>query len=103
MKKINLRGKHKNKFALVDDGDFEYLNQFKWYYCLGKKGHAYINTYLPTEQHSRPTMPQILLGKAPHNLEIDHINGDGLDNRRNNLRFVTHKHNMLNQLIRKDN
>jgi hypothetical protein len=40
-------------------------------------------------------MHQILLGKK-EGLEIDHINGNGLDNRRSNLRFVTRQQNCWN-------
>ena len=37
------------------------------------------------------------MGKPPEGLETDHINRDKLDNRRENLRFVTHRENLLNR------
>ena len=92
MKKIKLT---QGKVALVDDGDFEWLSQWKWTYknggyayrSIGSKGHIFLH---------RAIM------KSPKNLEIDHINGNGLDNRRSNLRFATHKQNIRNQQKQKN-
>jgi len=41
-------------------------------------------------------MHRLLLGTLP-GLEPDHINGDGCDNRRCNLRFCTHSQNIMNK------
>ena len=50
-------------------------------------------------------MHRLLLGEEsiPAKMEIDHINGKPYDNRRSNLRLVTHSDNMKNQAIHADN
>lgn len=82
----------KGKVTIVDDCDFEYLNQFKWHF--NNKGYA-IRTRRAAE---RPGSKHILMHSAllPSAKEVDHINNDGLDNRRSNLRSVTHLQNMWN-------
>ena len=83
------------KEAIVDDEDFEYLRQFKWHvtdtgYACRKDGRK--NKYMHRE----------LMG-SPKGLQIDHINGNRLDNRRSNLRVVTVGDNRKNTGIRSDN
>lgn len=94
MKKINLT---QGKFALVDNEDFEYLNQFKWkfdattgYSCrtLYPKGKEYMHR---------------IINKTPRNMQTDHINRNKLDNRRENLRTVTAKLNVRNTGLFKTN
>lgn len=47
-------------------------------------------------------MHRVIAG-APAGAEIDHVNGDGTDNRRQNLRVATHRQNMQNTSLRSDN
>ena len=86
MKKISLgNGSH----CLVDDEDFEYLNQFRWY----KAGRGYAVGRMGTRKVFK--MHRII-SKAPDGKEVDHINRNKLDNRKENLRIVTHIENMQN-------
>lgn len=81
----------RGKFALVDDDDFEKINQFKWFFH--DMGYAC--------RKQRILMHRIIMN-PPKNMEVDHINGNGLDNQRKNLRIVTHKQNMYNQKVQKN-
>lgn len=86
------------KVALVDDEDFERINQFKW--CAAKNCNAYYavrNTYNPK---IRIIMHRVILN-AKKGDEIDHRNGNGLDNRKDNLRFCTPSQNHQNRRLMK--
>lgn len=84
---------NKNKFALVDKSDFQSLSKHRW--CLHtSRGREYAAYWI--EGNRRVLMHRFILGTPLKRLEIDHINGNGLDNRRKNLRFCTHSENMLN-------
>lgn len=81
------------KFAIVDSDVFEYLSQWKW--CATKEPGGY---YVQRKEKRTQTIKmhrQIM--KPPQGLEVDHINGDGLDNRRCNLRICTHRQNCQNR------
>ena len=82
MKKIKLT---KGKFALVDDSDFEWINQWHWY--LSDKGYAI------REFKGKPINMHRLINNTPKGLETDHINRNRIDNRRENLRTVTKSQN----------
>lgn len=49
------------------------------------------------------TLHEYLFGHAPYGLEWDHINRNKLDNRKENLKLVTHAENCQNSSLRKDN
>ena len=88
------------KETVVDDGDYELLNRQKWYAFdnHGRGWYAVRNaTKGQIDQRTKLIrMHQVIMGAVP-GLQIDHINGDGLDNRRENLRFCTRCLNRLNQ------
>jgi hypothetical protein len=73
------------KFAIVDNADFDWLNQWKWYAVKS------YNTWYARRFSSIPMHRQIM--SAPSGTEIDHRNHNGLDNRRQNLRFSTSAEN----------
>lgn len=93
MKRIKL--KNSSIFAICDDEDFEFLSQYTWCVCRNSK-HPSLTYYAQTTRNSeRLTMHQLVLA-APSNILIDHINGSGLDNRRENLRLATSSQNTMN-------
>lgn len=94
MKKIKLT---KGKYALVDNEDFDYLNQFKWYYLPPK----HYTSYAMRRNAGKTVYMHREIQKPPKGLFVDHINGDGLDNRRSNLRIATQAQNQANQRIKK--
>lgn len=73
------------KAALVDDEDFDKLNQYKWcfdgQYAQRKVGNKTIR------------MHRVILDSP----QVDHIDGDGLNNQRSNLRVCTHTQNQMNR------
>ena len=60
-----------------------------------KMGSWCLNYGYPYNGRIKQTLHLFLLGKRK-GLEIDHINGNKLDNRRKNLRFITHAENTKN-------
>lgn len=95
MKKIPLT---QGKVAIVDDGDHSNLSQFKWYAHREKRTwYARTNLKDPDGKSRTIRMHQLLL-KAPL---VDHRDGDGLNNRRGNLRPCTFSQNAMNRRSRK--
>jgi hypothetical protein len=94
MKQIELT---QGKFALVDDEDYIFLNQWKW--CTQKSGKTYYairGLYVNGKKIATLRMHRVLLS-IPSNMEGDHIDHNGLNNQRRNLRICTHAQNMCNQ------
>ena len=90
-------------FAIVDDADFEYLSQFKWQ--LIGLGYAARNiSYKETGGRMKKMYMHIeIMGNRPEFSNIDHINQNRLDNRRENLRFSTFSQNVSNRTILPNN
>jgi len=88
------------KSTIVDSKDFNYLNQFKWYFMgNGRSNYAVRSHCSKNGKHSTIFMHRVILerqGIKLEGMETDHINRNGLDNRRENLRMVTVSQNQQN-------
>lgn len=91
------------QFAIIDDSDFEWLNQWKWYASKTKKNTFYAQRQLYRKEGNLIILMHRLIMNTPNGMETDHKNGDGLDNRRENLRVATRTQNQGNSTLRKDN
>ena len=95
MKEIQLI---QGKIALVDDCDYERLNQYKWY-AQKDRERFYAKRWSPiiNGKHHIIWMHHEVIGRLPRGLMADHIDGDGLRNLRSNLRHVTSRQNNQNR------
>lgn len=88
--------------ALIDDDDYEKLSKIKWYY---RKNEGYAVGNLPSPE--KGVYPKVLMHRyimdAPKGKQVDHINGNKLDNRKSNLRIATASTNKANCGLRKSN
>lgn len=100
MKEIQLT---QGKVALVDDADFDWLNQWKWTAHQPQKGHSFyaIRTSYAGGRKIAVRMHRLILGLADPKVLCDHRDGDGLNNQRDNLRKCDHKENGRNRLPNK--
>ena len=98
MSKISLS---QEKFALVSNADYKWLNQWKWSVNKCHKiMYAHRSFKNPGTNPQKIYMHRLIMG-FPEGKEVDHINHNGLDNRRCNLRIVTHRQNCINSRLRK--
>ena len=95
MKHIQLS---RNKVAMVDDQDYDKLSKLKWF--ARYDGHNFYAVRMNSRTEGKRKlipMHRVILGLKPGDgLEVDHRNGNGLDNTRVNLRIVTHSENLHN-------
>ena len=97
MKRIELT---QGRVAVVDSEDYEELNKYNW--------QARVQTYTGLfRAKRRENKKEIDMAReimnCPPGLEVDHINGDLLDNRKCNLRICTHGENMRNRRLQRNN
>ena len=87
----------KNKVVIVDDEDFDKLNQFKWCACFnGYKWYAVRNSSNVEGKQTIIYMHREIMN-APNGIQVDHRNNNGLFNCKENLRFATNQQNHFNQ------
>jgi hypothetical protein len=90
--------------AIVDDEDFEYLNQWKWQAEKSKRGCYYACRTIQKENKKIHVKMHRLIMAAVEGMDVDHRDGNGLNNRRYNLRACTHLNNCHNRRhLRREN
>lgn len=101
------------KVTLVDVEDYDYLNTWKWYAWFRNKcfiyrfsnkkntfrhngGKIYAVRNIKKNGKQVTTYMHRVIMKTSTGLEVDHKNGDGLDNRKDNLRICNNSQNQMN-------
>lgn len=104
MKTIDLGG---GQVAVVDDSDYALVSQYKWHAkkartfaggpvtCVYAEARKYLGKIDGRYVAMTIKMHRLILGLPAG--RIDHIDNDGLNNQRNNLRHATHAQNMHNR------
>lgn len=98
MKTIKLTN---HKITIVDDRDYDFINQWKWH--ANKRGNTWRCPRRNSETCGKVThwcMARIILD-APKGKQVDHINGNPLDNRRANLRLCSQAENARNRRMQR--
>lgn len=99
MKEIELGkqgSKHKGQFvALVDDEDFEYLNNFNWH--AWKSGNVWYAIRKEKYPYRFILMHRVILN-TPIGTQVDHADRNGLNNQKNNIRNCNSTENQHNKV-----
>jgi hypothetical protein len=91
MRYIRLRGKHCDKFAMIDDKHFDLVSKYNWYF----NSEGYAIGYIPPR--GRIISMHKLILPSIEGKEIDHRDGNKLNNRNDNLRYATRTQNHANR------
>ena len=97
MKYISLT---QGQWAIVDDADFDLLNQWKWYarWALSNRSFYAERGVRVGKKVQKIQMHRLLLGlNHEDKRQCDHIHHNTLDNRRSQIRIVTHQQNQWNR------
>lgn len=101
MKEIKLSGIHgAGKYTKVSDEDYEYLNQWKWNIGPPKpkqKQYVHRSIHITNTKCSALKIHRVIMNVTDPAIQIDHIDGDPLNNQRENLRIATHSQNQANK------
>ncbi len=100
MKVIHLT---QNKVTWLDNEDFERVNKYKWHANKKTTGvfYAYRKQWIPEKQKYITIIMHRFIMNCPEDMEIDHIDHNGLNNQKSNLKICSHADNMRNIKVRR--
>jgi hypothetical protein len=86
--------------AIIDASDVDAVKGFTWRAMVQRRSDGTIRAvYACRSENGKARYLHRLIAKAIHGMQVDHINGDGLDNRRENLRMATNAENSRNKRL----
>lgn len=89
----------KGFFAIVDEEDFERVNQFRWHW---NDGYARRTIRTPSGKRTCQILHRFIMGDPPE-MEVDHKSMNKLDCRKDNLRICTKAQNHCNRALQSNN
>ncbi len=84
------------KSAIVDEDDYERVNKLSWF-AVRDETRWYARSHEDKSMKYKVLPLHRFILNAPKGTYVDHINGDGLDNRKKNLRLCTNAQNCANR------
>lgn len=87
----------KGAFSVIDAEDYDRVSQHSWNLKEDKKNKYAHRVYWDGGIYRTISMHRFILGDVPKGYVVDHINGDGLDNRKQNLRIANLSQNQHNR------
>jgi hypothetical protein len=101
MKKIKLT---QNKYALIDDEDYTFVSKYKWHVSVVKSRNykLFYARARDTEGDGKHIYMHRYILKPYSKELVDHVNHNGLDNRKKNLRLCSCSENRYNSRERKN-
>ena len=88
------------KIALIDDEDWDLVSGYRWHACTTPRHntwYAQAHTRRADGTWTKIKMHRLILGLTDPRVHTDHIDGDGLNNRRGNLRACSNSENQRNR------
>lgn len=88
----------KEQFTMVDDADYDWLNQWKW--CINSGKYTFYAKRAikdPLKGQKIILMHRVILGVIDSKIDVDHKDSNGLNNQRSNLRIATRSQNQANK------
>lgn len=87
-----------NKVALIDDEDYVYIDQFKWYTAKDKHGKYYARRSITVSNrvYKKITMHRDIMSVSDPKIQVDHKDNNGLNNQKENLRLCNNAENSRN-------
>ena len=82
---------NRDKVALIDNQDWILVSQYKWFWNKARR-NVYRN-----KKDKKSSFIHRLIMNPPNDMDVDHANGNPLDNRRSNLRICTRSQNNCNK------